>query len=74
MLSYVKEAALLGIVTIRGTNRESWRSATIGFLILACIVDVYWMLTVSIVVDQQELTMVGPISCCLNSRPDVVIV
>lgn len=62
VLSYIKEAAFLGVVTMRGTNREAWRSATVGFLILACILDAYWMLTARIAIDQQELTMVGPIS------------
>ena len=62
VLSYIKEAALLGMVTMRGTNRETWRSTTIGSLMLACIVDVYWMLTVKISVTQQEPTMVCPIS------------
>ena len=68
VLSYIKEAALLGVVTISGTNRETWRFTTIGPLMLACIVDVYWMLTVRIAVNQQELTMVGLISCRLHSR------
>lgn len=57
VLSYIKEAALLGLVTIRGTNRETWRSTTLGVLMLACIADVYWMLTVRITVDQQDVTM-----------------
>ena len=35
---------------------------TIGFLTLACILDVYLTLTVRIAVDQQDLTMVSPIS------------
>lgn len=60
VLSYLKEVALLGVVTIRGTNRETWRSTVISVLMLACIVDVYWMLTVRIIVDRQEPTMVGP--------------
>jgi len=57
VLSYIKEAALLGVATIRGTNRETWRSTVISVLMLACIVDVYWMLTVRITIDQQEPTM-----------------
>lgn len=72
VLSYIKEAALLGMVTIRGTDRETWRSAGIGFLILACILDVYRMLTARITVDQQELTMVGQVSCRFCSRSDPV--
>ncbi|KAF9788143.1 hypothetical protein BJ322DRAFT_609118 [Thelephora terrestris] len=56
-LSYILEAALLGLVTIRGSNREMWRSTTIGVLILACSVDAYWMLTVRVTVDQQDVTM-----------------
>ena len=70
VLSYIKEAALLGVVTIRGANRETWRSTTIGVLFLACILDVYWMLTVRIPVDQEEPTMVGPILCRLRSPSD----
>ena len=65
VLSYIKEAALLGMVTIRGTNRETWRSTILGVLMLACIVDVYWMLTVRITIDQQEPTMV----CSVPYRP-----
>lgn len=61
VLSYIKEAALLGVVTVRGTNRETWRSTVISALMLACIIDVCWMLTVRITVDQQEPTMVGPV-------------
>ena len=67
VLSYLEVAALIGVVTIRGTNREKWRSATIGFLILACILDVYLILTVRIAVDQQGLTMVSSISCRFRS-------
>lgn len=61
VLSYIKEAALLGAVTIRGTNHETWRSTVISVLVLACIADVCWMLTVRITVDQQEPTMVSPV-------------
>jgi len=57
VLSYLEEAAFIGVVTIRGTNRETWRSTTIGLLTLACILDVYLILTVRIAVDQQDLTM-----------------
>lgn len=67
-LAYIQEAALLGLVTVRGSNRETWRSTTIGVLILACIVDVYWMLTVRVTVDQQDVTMVGQIYCRLRSQ------
>lgn len=74
VLSYIKEAALLGLVTIRGTDRETWRSTTIGVLMLACIADVYWMLTVRIALDQQEVTMVGPIYRCSDSQCLTVIV
>ena len=63
VLSYIKEAALLGVVTIAGANREAWRFTVIAFLMLACIVDVYWMLTVRIAVNKQEPTMVGLIYC-----------
>lgn len=74
MLSYIKEAAFLGVVTTRGTNRETWRSTTIGFLMLACVVDVYWILTVKVAIDQQDLTMVGPISRCLRSQSHLVTI
>lgn len=57
VLSYLKEVALLGLVTIRGTNRETWRSTIIGVLMLAGIVDIYWLLTVKIAIDQQDVTM-----------------
>jgi len=73
VLSYLKEAALLGVVTIAGANREAWRFTVIAFLTLACIVDVYWMLTVRIAVNKQEPTMVGRIPCRPNSLSDITI-
>jgi len=74
VLSYIKEAALLGVVTICGTNHEMWRSATIGFLMLACIVDVYLLLTVKLTTKQEEPTMVCSISCFLCSRSHMVTI
>ena len=74
VLSYLREAALLGVVTTRGTNREMWRSATIGLLTLTCVVDVYWMLTARILIEQQEPTMVGLISRCPRSWSHAAII
>ena len=74
VLSYIKEAALLGVVTVAGTNRETWRSAIIGFLMLACIIDVYCMLTVRVAVNQRDPTMVCLIPCCPRSLSHVAAV
>jgi len=48
LLSYIKQAAVIGVVTIRGTGKERYRSSAVGFVVLAAIAEAYWISTVQI--------------------------
>ncbi|KAH9959466.1 hypothetical protein BC827DRAFT_1213927 [Russula dissimulans] len=48
LLSYTLAAATLGVVTVRGTARESRRGIGIILLIVAALVESYWAYTVPI--------------------------
>lgn len=52
VLLYLREAFVIGVVTIRGTHRERWRIYGIGLLVFAFIVEIYWTLSVKIQISQ----------------------
>jgi len=52
VLLYLREAAAVGLLTIRGTHRERWRKYGLGLLIFSAIVEIYWTLTVEIRISQ----------------------
>ena len=62
VLLYLRQAAVVGFITIRGTHRERWRTHGIGLLLFAAIAEVYWTLSVRIQVSGQgssyEIVMV----------------
>ncbi|KAH9887299.1 hypothetical protein C8Q73DRAFT_259728 [Cubamyces lactineus] len=47
-LGYVKEAAVLGAITIRGSGHERWRAWAVALTVGAFIVESYWITTVPI--------------------------
>lgn len=53
VLLYLRQAAVVGLITIRGTHREPWRTHGIGLLLFAAIAEVYWTLSVRIQVSGQ---------------------
>lgn len=61
LLSYIREAAVVGIVTIKGTRRERLRTMGLGLLVGAAVVEGYWVSTAHITVPEHEgpVTMVG---------------
>lgn len=52
VLLYLREAAAIGLVTIRGTHRERWRKYGVGLLVFSAIVEIYWTLSVEIQISQ----------------------
>jgi hypothetical protein len=53
-LEYVREVAVIGLVTIRGSYRARWRTWGVAILCFAAVMEGYWLTTVPI-----ELTPAG---------------
>ncbi|KAI0634730.1 hypothetical protein C8Q77DRAFT_1054525 [Trametes polyzona] len=47
-LGYVKEAAVVGVLTIRGSGHERWRTYAVALLVSAFFVEGYWVATTPI--------------------------
>ncbi|GBE89129.1 hypothetical protein SCP_1501340 [Sparassis crispa] len=48
LLEYIRETVILGLLTITGSDRERWRTYTVGALLGAAIIEGYWILTAPI--------------------------
>jgi hypothetical protein len=53
LLQYVREAAIVGLVTARGTQRGRWRLWGIWSLLAAAVLEAYWIATVSIKISPR---------------------
>ncbi|OBZ77475.1 hypothetical protein A0H81_02705 [Grifola frondosa] len=53
LLGYVREAAVLGLITIKGSGRERWRTYAIGALVCTAVMEGYWITTVPIRIPQE---------------------
>jgi F0F1-type ATP synthase membrane subunit c/vacuolar-type H+-ATPase subunit K len=54
LLSYTLAVAMLGVVTVRGTARESRRTISLMLLVVAALVEAYWAYTVPISIPRQK--------------------
>ncbi|KAI0336616.1 hypothetical protein GY45DRAFT_1315200 [Cubamyces sp. BRFM 1775] len=52
-LGYVKEAAVLGAITIRGSGHERWRTWAVALIVGAFITESYWIATASIAIPRD---------------------
>ncbi|KZT24148.1 hypothetical protein NEOLEDRAFT_1094760 [Neolentinus lepideus HHB14362 ss-1] len=53
LLGYLWEAAVLGLVTIRGSFRERWRKWGVGALVATAVMEAYWILTVEVKIPRS---------------------
>ncbi|TFK70029.1 hypothetical protein BDN72DRAFT_795923 [Pluteus cervinus] len=53
LLSYVFEALLIGIITLKNSHRESLRTHALGVLVCAGVLETYYRLTESVVLPQR---------------------
>ncbi|TFK49295.1 hypothetical protein OE88DRAFT_1662754 [Heliocybe sulcata] len=53
LLEYLREAAVAGLVTIRGSFRERWRKWGVGALVVTAVVEAYWILTVEVKIPRS---------------------
>ncbi|KAI0360346.1 hypothetical protein OH77DRAFT_674974 [Trametes cingulata] len=56
-LGYVKEAAVVGLLTIRGSGHERWRTYAVALLVGAFIVEGYWIATTPIGIPRDGLNV-----------------
>ena len=56
LLEYVREAAFVGLVTIRGSVRERWRLWGLGVLVGCALLEGYLVLTMNVTVSKDEKT------------------
>ena len=68
----MREAALAGLLTMRGTGRERWRTYVVGALLCAAGLEAYWIATVTIDIPPNGLDvfMVRLSALLLHSHSD----
>ncbi|KAJ3477839.1 hypothetical protein NLI96_g10187 [Meripilus lineatus] len=53
LLQYIREAFIIGLITITGSFRERWRTYAIGALVIAAVVEGYYTLTADITIPKD---------------------
>jgi hypothetical protein len=53
LLQYVREAAVMGALTIRGSYRSRWRTMSVSVIALAAVLEIYWLLTAPIEIPRS---------------------
>ncbi|CCM01211.1 uncharacterized protein FIBRA_03259 [Fibroporia radiculosa] len=48
LFAYIREAAVLGLLTIVGSGRERWRTYVVGALAVTAVLECYWISTVTV--------------------------
>ncbi|KZT70412.1 hypothetical protein DAEQUDRAFT_744676 [Daedalea quercina L-15889] len=55
LAEYIREVAVVGVLTIRGSGRERWRTYAVGALACGAVVEAYWVATATIDVPSNGL-------------------
>ena len=60
-LGYIRECAVAGLMTIRGSGHERWRTYAVGVIVGAFILEGYWLATTPIRIphDGKNVFMVS---------------
>ena len=58
LLSYIRETAVAGLLTISGTHKERWRMYAIGTIVCAAVTEGYWVSTVQVKIPRDGLGVV----------------
>lgn len=61
LLEYLREAAVVGLVTIRGSVRERWRIWGLGAIGLSAALEAYLVMTWKVIIENDE----KPVMVCL---------
>ncbi|KAI5121131.1 hypothetical protein M0805_002803 [Coniferiporia weirii] len=54
LFEYVVQAAVVGIVTIRGTGREGWRYRGLGAVVAAALLETYFIMTADMRISAEN--------------------
>lgn len=63
LLEYAREAAVVGVVTIRGSVRERWRPWGLGILGLSAALEAYLLMTANVTIGGNKRTVMVSIVC-----------
>ncbi|CAL1708605.1 unnamed protein product [Somion occarium] len=55
LLEYIREAAVIGLLTIQGSGRERWRTYGVAAVVIAAILEGYWVASATIQVPRNGL-------------------
>jgi hypothetical protein len=70
LLQYVRTACLVGILTIRGSHKERWRTLAVTSLIFAALCEAWWVNLVVIGKRKDDAKPVsGPGITMVRQRP-----
>ena len=58
LLEYIRETAVVGILTISGSYKERWRTLAIGAIVCAAVAEGYWVSTVRIQIPKDGMGVV----------------
>jgi hypothetical protein len=57
LLQYVRTAAMVGLITIRGSWREHWRTLTISSVIAVALAEAYYVMTAIVQVPEDGISV-----------------
>lgn len=63
LLGYIREAAIIGLLTVRGSRKERWRIFAIGAIVCAAIAEEYWISTVQIKIPNHGRGVIMVCGC-----------
>ncbi len=55
LLQYIREALVVGLLTINGSFRDKWRTYSLAAIVCAAIVEGYWTMTAEIKIPRDGL-------------------
>ena len=58
LLEYVRETAVVGLLTINGSFKERWRTAAIGVIVCAAVAEGYWVSSVEVKIPKGGMGVV----------------
>jgi len=58
LLEYVRETAVVGLLTINGSHKERWRTFVISIIVCAAVAEGFWVTTVQVKIPRSGLGVV----------------
>lgn len=58
LLEYIRETAVVGLLTIGGSHKERWRTLAVCATVCAAMAEGYWVLTVQVQIPKNGMGVV----------------